>query len=102
MVEADRQAVLDALRRVIDPEIGLDVVNLGLVYRAEVHDGHARVVMTTTAPTCPLGESMAEEARAAIRAHVPGVTAVTVELASEPPWRPSMMSDAARRQLGWR
>jgi metal-sulfur cluster biosynthetic enzyme len=96
-----RQEILDALRDVIDPEVGINVVDLGLVYEARAKDGLVSVVMTMTTPACPLGESMAEEAEAAIRRHVPGVTSVAIELASEPRWQPSMMSSAARRRLGW-
>lgn len=92
--------ILDALRHVIDPEIGINVVDLGLVYEAESGDGDVRVVMTMTTQACPLGESMTEEARAAIRQHVRGVTSVTVDLVSDPPWQPSMMSATARKQLG--
>jgi metal-sulfur cluster biosynthetic enzyme len=87
---------------VIDPEIGISVVDLGLVYEAQASDGRVRVVMTTTAPACPLGESIADDAEAAIRRRVPGVTSVAVELVSEPRWQPSMMSNEARRRLGWR
>ena len=94
--------VLDALRRVVDPEIGINVVDLGLVYETQVQDGHVHVAMTMTAAACPLGESIAEEARTAIRKHVRGVTSVSVDLVWEPPWQPSMMSAAAREQLGWK
>lgn len=96
-----RQEILGALREVIDPEVGVNVVDLGLVYEASAKDGLVSVVMTMTTPACPLGESMAAQAEAAIRRHVPGVTSVVIELASEPRWQPSMMSNAARRQLGW-
>jgi len=100
-MDGERSAeVLDALREVIDPEIGVNVVDLGLVHEAGVAGGRARVVMTMTTPACPLGASMADEARAAIRRCVPGVTSVAVELVSEPRWAPSMMSTEARRQLG--
>ncbi len=93
--------VLEALRRVIDPEIGVNIVDLGLVYDTRMHDGHVDVVMTMTTAACPLGESIAEEARTAIREQVPGVTSVTVDLVWDPPWQPTMMSPAARKQLGW-
>ena len=99
MAGAGRDDVLDALRHVIDPEIGINVVDLGLVYEVEVRDGHVRVVMTMTTPACPLGESMAEEARASIQQHVRGATAVTVDLVSEPRCQPSLMSSAARERL---
>lgn len=94
--------ILEALRHVIDPEIGINVVDLGLVYGAEARDGHVRVAMTMTSAACPLGELMAEEARRSIRQHVPGVKSVEVELVSDPPWQPSMMSSAARERLGYR
>jgi metal-sulfur cluster biosynthetic enzyme len=98
---AGRDDVLDALRHVIDPEIGINVVDLGLVYEAEARDGHVRVVMTMTTPACPLGESIAEAARASIRRRVGVARSVSVELVSEPRWQPSMMSRAARERLGW-
>ena len=94
--------VLEALRHVVDPEIGINVVDLGLVYEANARDGHVRVVMTMTTPACPLGESLAEDARAAIRERVSAVKSVAVDLVWEPPWQPSMMSAAARAQLGWK
>ncbi len=93
--------ILDALRRVIDPELGMNVVDLGLVYAVDCRDGHVQVTLTTTGPACPLGEMLAREARAAIRRHVVGVTSVSVDIVAEPPWQPSMMSDAALAQLGW-
>ena len=101
MTEPTSNDVLDALRHVIDPEIGINVVDLGLVYEAEARDGHVRVRMTMTAPACPLGESISEEAGAANRQNVRGVRSVSVGLVREPAWRPSMMSNAARERLGW-
>lgn len=99
-MSATPEAVLDALREVVDPEIGVNVVDLGLVYGVEVQDGVVRVRMTMTSPACPLGSYLAGEARERILAHVPGAVAVDVALVWEPPWDPGMMSDAARRQLG--
>lgn len=92
--------VLRALRVVIDPELGIDVVSLGLVYAAERDGERARVVMTMTTPACPLGEVIVEDARAAVEAMVPGVRHVAVELVFEPPWTPKRMSPEAREQLG--
>ena len=102
MTEPASNDVLDALRHVIDPEIGINVVDLGLVYEVEARDGHVRVVMTMTSPACPLGESISEEAGAAIQENVRGVRSVSVDLVREPAWQPSMMSNAARERLGWR
>jgi metal-sulfur cluster biosynthetic enzyme len=93
--------ILRALRDVSDPEIGMNIVDLGLVYKVDVLDGHVDVVLTMTTPACPLGESISEESKVAIQRHVPGIRSVSVDLVWEPPWQPSMMSDAARKQLGW-
>jgi len=98
---SDTDAIFAALRQVIDPEIGMNVVDLGLVYEVENADGHVRVVMTMTTAACPLGESIAEEARRAIRRTVPGVASVCVGVVWSPPWQPSMMSASARSRLGW-
>jgi metal-sulfur cluster biosynthetic enzyme len=97
---ADR--VRDALRRVIDPEIGVNIVDLGLVYSASVAEGDVTIAMTMTSAACPLGESLAEEAEAAVRQHIDGVRSVAVELVWDPPWQPSMMSETARAMLGRR
>jgi len=93
--------VREALRDVLDPELGINVVDLGLVYEVRVRDGDVSVAMTMTTPACPLGETLREQAEAAIRQKVPGVKSVTVDLVWDPPWRPSMISDAAKEQLGW-
>lgn len=95
-----REQVLDALRLVVDPELGINVVDLGLVYRVDVSDGHVKVVMTMTSPACPLGALLTEQAEATIWQNVPDVTSVTVDLTWEPPWSPERMSDAARERLG--
>lgn len=94
------EEVWRALRQVVDPEVGIDVVSLGLVYAVEAGDRRVRVVLTMTSPACPLGELLAEQAEAAIRAEVPGVDSVVVDLVWDPPWNPSMMSPAARQRLG--
>jgi metal-sulfur cluster biosynthetic enzyme len=99
--DAREAAVIDALRGVIDPEIGLDVVSLGLVYGVTFDaDGDATVRMTMTTPACPLGEVIAEDAVNAARA-VDGVGEVRVELVWDPPWTPDRMSPEAQRALGW-
>lgn len=92
--------VRDALRHVIDPEIGVNIVDLGLVYRIEMEGARARIAMTTTSPACPLAEYLKDLAASAVRRHVPDVGDIDIDLVSEPPWDPDMMSDEARRQLG--
>lgn len=92
--------VLRALRVVIDPELGIDVVSLGLVYETSREGDRARVVMTMTSPACPLGEMIVEDARTAVETMVPGVRHADIELVFEPPWSPERMSPEARLQLG--
>ncbi|MEW5742628.1 MAG: metal-sulfur cluster assembly factor [Myxococcota bacterium] len=94
------EELLRALETVMDPELGVDVVSLGLVYGAKREGDTAHVVMTMTTPACPLGESIAAEARAALLAGVPGLRHVDIELVFEPAWSPDRMSPRARAQLG--
>jgi len=79
-----------ALRRVADPEIGVDVVSLGLIYDISVEKGSVAVTMTLTTPACPLAPVIAERVRHAA-ASLQGVAAVTVDFTFDPPWNPSMM-----------
>lgn len=97
---AVESAVESALREVIDPELGFDVVSLGLVYRLAVSGGAVEVDLTMTTPACPLGEQIVRDAEARI-ADVPGVNTVRVTLVWEPPWSPERMSDQAKEELGW-
>jgi len=93
--------VREALRAIIDPEIGINIVDLGLIYAIEADQQTVRVRMTMTTPSCPMGGMLAEEARALIAQRYPAAT-VDVDLVWEPPWRSDMMSPAARSQLGIR
>ena len=93
--------VLAALKAVNDPEIGVNIVDLGLVYRAERNPEGLEVELTLTTPSCPLSERLVEEARAALQTKFPDAPAIHVELVWEPPWTPARMSAAARRQFGW-
>ena len=97
------QRILDALRAVIDPELGVNVVDLGLVYSAvALPNGDIAVQMTMTTPLCPLSAHLRAEAQSALRRAFPDVRVIDVQIVWEPPWDPSMMSDRARRALGWR
>lgn len=91
--------IREALRTVIDPELGVNIVDLGLVYRIGVEGTRCRVEMTMTSPACPMGDYLKKLVDAAITTHVPAVQQVEVALVWEPPWDPDLMSDAARRQL---
>ena len=97
---ASETDIREALRHVVDPEIGVNIVDLGLVYRIEVEGARARITMTMTSPACPLAEYLKDLVTSAIRQHVADIANVDIQLEREPPWDPEMMSDAARRQLG--
>ena len=94
------EQVLEALKQVYDPEIPVDIVNLGLVYAVAIEDGIVRVKMTTTSPGCPVGDFLAAEAKRAVET-LEGVDAVGVEFVWDPPWTPEMMSADAKQLLGW-
>ena len=87
------------LEHVYDPELGVNIVDLGLVYEIEVRRGRVRVVMTLTTPGCPMSDSMPEAVERSLRL-IPGVDEVSVDLVWDPPWDPDMMSERARRELG--
>lgn len=95
------ELVQELLHEVIDPELGVNIVDLGLVYGIEVTDaGVVEIEMTLTTPGCPLGGYLDDQIRGCL-AQLPQVRAVSVQLVWEPPWEPEAMSDAAREQLGW-
>ena len=92
--------VVEACRTVFDPEIPVNIYDLGLIYGVEVtDDGHAAVTMTLTTPHCPVAESMPGEVELRVGA-VPGVRDAEVNLVWDPPWSPQNMSDEARLELG--
>jgi FeS assembly SUF system protein len=92
--------VIQALRRCYDPEIPVDIYELGLIYGLRVApDGTVDVRMTLTAPNCPAAQELPAQVESAVRS-VPGVTAARVEITFDPPWDSCKMSDAARLKLG--
>jgi metal-sulfur cluster biosynthetic enzyme len=93
----DEEAIRNLLREVVDPEVGVNIVDLGLVYRIAA----ARVEMTMTSPACPMGEMIVDEARAALAAGLGDRAVPDVVLVWQPPWDPSMMSQSAKQNLGW-
>jgi metal-sulfur cluster biosynthetic enzyme len=95
----DDPDVLQALRAVIDPEIGINIVDLGLVYLAARNPDGIDVALTLSTPSCPLGDLLLADAREALRAQFADAPAIRVELVWEPMWTPDRMSDAARRLL---
>lgn len=97
----ERDVVLEALKAVIDPELGMNIVDLGLVYEVEVSDeGDIAVTYSLTTMGCPIGPLIeAQMQEAAVK--VPGVRSLTPEMVLRPPWTPEMMSDEAKAALGF-
>lgn len=94
--------VRKALREVDDPEVGINIVDLGLVYGVDMSDGRVHIKMTMTTPACPLHTYLSTASQEAIRKHFPDVNSVDIEFVWDPPWDPARMSPAAKQQLGWR
>ena len=95
-----KQSVIDALKSVYDPEIPVDIYELGLIYDIDIsEDGDAVVTMTLTTPHCPVAESLPNEVELRVLS-VPGIRDAVVNLVWTPPWDPSKMSDEARLELG--
>jgi metal-sulfur cluster biosynthetic enzyme len=86
------------LSNVLDPELGIDIVALGLVYCIEIDGSRVDILMTLTVPGCPMSASIKDEVEAAVRSLF-WVTAVNVKLTFDPPWRPDRLTPQARRQL---
>lgn len=89
------------MRQVIDPEVGMNIVDLGLVYRLEASAEQVQMDLTMTSPACPMGESIMAEAEAVLESCVPPSTHVEVKLVWDPPWSPALMSEQARLHFGW-
>ena len=97
-LEAD---IIEALKTIFDPEIPVDIYELGLIYDVKLNDEMgALVVMTLTSPSCPVAESLPGEVKDTV-AKVKGVTSADVELTFDPPWEKSMMSEEAQLELGF-
>jgi metal-sulfur cluster biosynthetic enzyme len=97
------EAMIDtALAEVIDPELGINIVDLGLIYSTEItENGHLSIVMTLTTPGCPLHASFAQEIERVLWRSLPGITGVSIELVWQPPWNPMMISPKGRALLGF-
>ncbi len=94
------EEVLQALRAVQDPEIGINIVDLGLVYEAVRTPQSIHVAITTTSAACPLGELLTNEATEILKARFPAASSVHVHLVFDPPWSPDRITEAGREQLG--
>jgi metal-sulfur cluster biosynthetic enzyme len=92
--------VLDALSRVVDPEIGLNIVDVGLVYRVDVVEDHIEIDFTLTSPGCPLADTIMQDIHTEVT-QATGISDVQANLVWSPPWSLDFMSEEARLQLGY-
>ena len=99
--DALRQPVLEALTRVVDPEVALSIVDVGLVYGVRVTESALQVRMTMTSAACPVAGLIMDEVQAELDEVVPPELAIEVELVWEPPWTPERISERSRRFMGW-
>ena len=96
-----KNEILDWLKAVIDPEAGINIVDMGLIYDIDLVGHTLQITMTMTSPACPVGDMLVEEVETCLRSHAPPETDIRVELSFSPLWEPSMMSEAARENFGW-
>lgn len=96
----DREEIMEALENVIDPELGLDFVSLGLVYDVEIEDNDVYVTFTLTYPGCPIGPQVSEQIKEFV-GDLDGVEGVHPKMVFDPPWTPDKMSEDAKFALGY-
>ena len=94
------EMIRESLKGILDPELGLNIVDLGLIYDIEIQDGDVQVAFTLTAMGCPIGPMIGEQIQETVMA-LPEVKTVSAELVFNPPWDPSRMSDEIREELGF-
>lgn len=97
----DDDRVRDVLRQVVDPEAGLNIVDLGLIYGIDIGVQGVTVQMTMTSAACPMTDLIVEQAEAALEQGLPPGTPVRLDLVWDPPWTPERMSEVARSHFGW-
>ncbi|HSA79870.1 MAG TPA: SUF system Fe-S cluster assembly protein [Geminicoccaceae bacterium] len=99
-VDALGERVIDTLHTVYDPEIPVDIFELGLIYKIDIDDDqHVRIEMTLTSPACPVAGTLPDEVKTKVEG-VDGVASATVDVVWDPPWHPSMMTEEAQLELG--
>jgi len=94
-----KEDIVNALSKVVDPEIGISVIDLGLIYGIEISNGKVLIKMTLTSPYCPLSRLIVSQVKQAVE-KVEGVENVEIKLVWDPPWSPAMMSKRAKKLLG--
>lgn len=96
-----RETILKTLSEILDPEVGVNIVDLGLIYDITITEYRIVVTMTMTSPTCPMGEMLMDDIKQTLSKTIPQNMMLDVELVWTPPWSPNMMSDKAKQSLGW-
>lgn len=99
--EVLRQTIVDALTRVVDPEVAMSIVDVGLIYGVTVTDEKLHVLLTMTSAACPVSGLIIEEVETELDRALPPEFLIEVELVWEPPWSADRMSESARRFMGW-
>ena len=100
-IKVQQNEINDVLKTIYDPEIPVDIFNLGLVYDISIDDfNNVKILMTLTSPGCPVAGALVEMVKNKVK-NIPGVNSADVELVWDPPWSPDLMSDAAKLQLGY-
>lgn len=97
----DDAVIYDALREVEDPEAGMNIVDLGLVYAVTVGEGGVHIAMTMTTAACPMTDMIADQVRDVVAAVSPPGTGIDVQVVWDPPWTPERMSGIAKEHFGW-
>ncbi len=97
----DIEQLRQQLRHVADPEIGANIVDLGLIYRLEYVNNALEIDLTMTSPACPMGDLIIDDIHAELERTLPRDVALRLQVVWEPPWNPSMMSAECRGRLGW-
>jgi len=95
------EQIRETLKQIFDPEIGINIVDLGLVYNIEIKPTEVYIQLTMTSPACPLHGVITRKMDQILRQVFPDLGSMTIEMVWEPSWKPEMMSDAAKKQLGW-
>ena len=96
------EQIKESLKSVLDPEVGVNIVDLGLVYKVEINPDEVYIQVTMTSPACPLHGVITRNMDKVLRKAFPELGKMTIEVVWDPPWSPELMSAAARQQLGWK
>lgn len=95
----DQEAVYEVLKQIYDPEVGINIVDMGLIYGVEIGDNKVDVIMTLTSPACPAGPQILTQVDSKVK-EMTGIEDVDIRVVWTPPWSPDMLSEEARDQLG--